>query len=284
MIARAGSIARAGAYAAAMRTLSLLLACAGLAGCAHKPAADAAAPTITHPGCFLLYDLASGSQREVGADACAHATVPASTFKIPHALIALQTGVVTDPDAEVPWDGTKMWNPAWERPHSLASAIRESAVWFFQRTAAAIGRERMQASLTAMRYGNATVTGELTTFWLDDGSLRITGPQQLDFLVRMFRRELTIDRAHVDTLERMLLTDAALLRSRLPDDEPVPVTQATIRAKTGAARGVSWWVGRVQGPAGDFVFVSRVEGEGPPGKKSLAMRAGVKALQQSGAL
>lgn len=273
-----------------MRTLSLFLACAGLAGCAHTPAAATAGPTaavgptISHPGCFLLYDLVSGSQREVGADSCAHATVPASTFKIPHALIALQTGVVTDPDAEVPWDGTKMWNPAWERPHSLASAIRDSTVWFFQRTAVAIGRARMQASLTAMRYGNATATGDLTTFWLDDGSLRITGQQQLDFLVRMFRHALAIDRAHIDTLERMLLTDAALMRSRLPDDEPVPVTQTTIRAKTGTAQGVSWWVGRAQGPAGDFVFVSRVEGDAPPSKKSLAMSAGIKALQQAGAL
>jgi len=284
-----GSIGRDRAYGASMRTLSLFFASAALAGCAHAtPAAPAPTaaiePAIEHPGCFLLHDLTSGKQREVGPESCAHALVPASTFKIPHALIALQTGVVSDPDAEVPWDGTKMWNPAWERPHSLATAIRDSVVWLFQRTAVAIGRERMHEFLTTMRYGNTAVTGELTTFWLDDGSLRITGDQQLDFLVRMFRRELHIDRAHVDTLERMMLTDAALMRSRLPDDEPVPATQATIHAKTGTDQGVSWWVGRVKGPAGDFVFVSRVESDAPPSKKSLAMSAGIKALQQAGAL
>jgi len=109
----------------------------------------------------------------------------------------------------------------------------------------AIGPERMQELLTAMHYGNAAVTGELTTFWLDDGSLRITGQQQLEFLLRLFRRELPIDPQHIDTLERMLLTDAALMRSRLPADMPVPTTQATIRAKTGTAQGVSWWVGRI---------------------------------------
>lgn len=271
-----------------MRLLSLFLAYAGLAGCAHASAtatADtAASPAIEHPGCFLLHDLTSGAQRRVHPESCAHATSPASTFKIPHALIALQTGVVSDPDAEVPWDGTRMWNPAWERPHSLASAIRDSAVWFFQRTAVAIGRERLQGSLTAMRYGNAEVAGELTTFWLDDGSLRITGDQQLEFLLRMFRRELAIEPGHVETLERMMLTDAALMRSRLPEDEPVPVTAATIRAKTGTGQGVSWWVGRVQGPRGDFVFVSRVETDAPPSGTSLAMSAGIKALQQAGAL
>lgn len=56
-----------------------------------------------------------------------------------------------------------------------------------------------------------------------------------------------------------------------------------IRAKTGAADGVSWWVGRVQGP-GDFVFVSRVESDAPAARRSLAMAAGIAALQQAGAL
>ena len=97
--------------------------------------------------------------------------MPASTFKIPHALIALQTGVVTDPDAMVLWDGIRMWSPAWERPHSLATAIRDSVVWFFQRTAVAIGRDRLHESLKSMRYGNTEVAGELTTFWLDDADV-----------------------------------------------------------------------------------------------------------------
>jgi beta-lactamase class D len=282
--APAGSIARRGAFAPTMRALTLFLACAGLAGCAAKPATAAPTVTIDHPGCFLLYDLASGEQRGVGPESCAHALVPASTFKIPHALIALETGVIEDPDAKVPWDGTKQWLPAWEQSHSLATAIRESVVWFFQRTAVAIGKQRMQEFLTAMRYGNADVRGSLTLFWLDDGSLRITGDQQLEFLVRLFRRELAIERRHVDTLERMMLTDAALMRERLPDDVPVPVTRASIHAKTGTAQGVSWWVGRVTGPGGDFVFVSRVESDLAPGRKSLAMAAGVAALRQAGAL
>jgi len=149
-----------------MRLFALFLVCAGL-GCAARPAA-AAAPVVDHPGCFILHDLDRGTRLRVHPEACAQATVPASTFKVPHALIALQTGVVTDPAAEVAWDGTPQWNPAWERPHSLASAIRDSTVWFFQRTAKAIGRERMQSFLTALGYGNADVSGELTTFWLDD--------------------------------------------------------------------------------------------------------------------
>ena len=263
-----------------MRLLPLVLACAGL-GCASRPAAAAA---LRHPGCFILHDLDRGTQVRVHPAACGRATVPASTFKIPHALIALQTRVITDPMAEVAWDGTPQWNEAWERPHSLATAIRDSVVWFFQRTAVAIGRERMQSFLEALDYGNAEASGELTTFWLDDGALRITGDEQLDFLLRMFRRELPIDRAHVDTVERLMLSDEQVLAPRLPPGEKLPVTDAKIHAKTGTGRGVSWWVGRVTGPRGDFVFVSRVTTTGEPARKSPALTAGLRALVQARAL
>jgi beta-lactamase class D len=262
-----------------MRALSLVFVCA--TGCASQVAAR----EPVHPGCFLLHDLERGTTLKVHPEACARATVPASTFKLPHALIALQTGVVTDPDAVVAWDGVKRWREAWNQPHSLASAVHDSVVWFFQRTAEAIGRERMRAQLLAMRYGNAAVDGPLTWFWLDDGSLRVTGEQQLDFLLRMFRRELTtIDARHVDTLERMMITDRALFAARLPAGAAMPNTRATIRAKTGAATGVSWWVGRVTGPRGDFVFVSRVEPPGEPTSVSQAMVAGLAALERAGAL
>jgi len=263
-----------------MRALSVFLVCAGL-GCASRPAAAAA---VQHPGCFILKDLERGTELRIHPEYCAEATVPASTFKVPHALIALQTGVVTDPTAEVAWDGTPMWNPEWQRPHSLASAIRVSVVWFFQRTAVAIGRERMQEFLTAFNYGNADASSELTTFWLDGGSLRITGDQQHDFLLRMFRRELSIDAAHVDTVERLMLSDEQMLASRLPAGEKWPKTSAKIHAKTGTDRGVSWWVGRVTGPAGDFVFVSRVATKGEPSRKSPALAAGLRALKRAGAL
>ena len=263
-----------------MRLLPLVLACAGFA-CASRPTAAAA---VRHPGCFILHDLERGTQIEVHPEACAQATVPASTFKVPHALIALQTAVVTDPAAEVAWDGTPQWNKGWERPHSLASAIRESVLWFFQRTAVAIGRERMQSFLKRLDYGNAEVSGELTRFWLDGGSLRITGDEQLDFLRRLARRELPIDRAHVETVERLMLSDEQTLASRLPPGARWPATEAKIHAKTGTARGWSWWVGRVTGPRGDFVFVSRVATKGEPSTKSQALAAGLRALVQAKAL
>ena len=59
--------------------------------------------------------------------------LPASTFKIPNSIIALETGVVEDPDKDVfKWDGvTRSFEP-WNKDHTLRSAIAVSAVPVYQ--------------------------------------------------------------------------------------------------------------------------------------------------------
>src|SRR6187455_3197437 len=107
----------------------------------------AAATASRHPGCFLLEDVDTHERVVVGGDECAVSTIPCSTFKIPHAIIALETGVLADASHVERWDGTEQPMDAWERDHDLGSAIRNSVVWYFRRTAAAIGPDRMRAEL-----------------------------------------------------------------------------------------------------------------------------------------
>ncbi len=71
--------------------------------------------------------------------------LPASTFKIPNALIALETGVVQDPDKDgFKWDGVTRSIEAWNKDHTLRSAIAVSAFPVFQEIARRIGEERMK--------------------------------------------------------------------------------------------------------------------------------------------
>ena len=246
-------------------------------------------PPITHAGCFMLSRFDGSESVTVHPEDCARATLPASTFKIPHALIALQTGVVTDVDGSVDWDGTRYPEmKAWERDHNLTSAIRDSVVWYFQRTAKAVGRERMQAWLETLHYGNADASGSLTEFWLDDGSLVITAPQQLDFWGRMVRGELAIDSRHVDTVMSIVEAPIDFWQGRLPAGESPPPSTATLHAKTGTgstpSQSVTWWVGTVDGPRGKWLFVSRVISAGPYAGFSPAVREGMHALAQAAVL
>ncbi|HET6582701.1 MAG TPA: penicillin-binding transpeptidase domain-containing protein, partial [Nannocystaceae bacterium] len=269
---------------AALAVVTLVLGC-------DRPAATSAAPTtpstaaptdassepaalpevaLDHPGCFEIVALdgpagAEPRRHEASAGECAVPTIPASTFKIPHALVALQTGVVADPDAMVKWDGAKYWLKSWERDHSLRTAIEESVVWFFQRTAEQIGRERMREQLAKLDYGDAEVDGDIREFWLAGGSLEITCDEQLDFVVRMFRDELAIDATHVAIVQSIMKSDLARWQPRVPKDFTVPASTATVWAKTGTdavdGKRITWWMGAIEGPKGRFAFVSRVRDE-----------------------
>ena len=73
-------------------------------------------------------------------DRSGEARLPASTFKIPNSLIALETGVVEDPDKDVfKWDGVKRSIEAWNMDHTMRTAIAVSAVPVYQEIARRIG-------------------------------------------------------------------------------------------------------------------------------------------------
>lgn len=245
---------------------------------------------VQHPGCFVVLDLAGGptARHDATPGECDRATIPASTFKIPHALIALQTGVVRDPEETVPWDGTDQWLDAAERDHSLRSAIVESVLWFFRRTATEIGPSRMQQWLTTLDFGNAKVAGKIDLFWLAGGSLEVSPLEQVDFYERMFHGELAVDPAHVATVTDIMRSDLLRWKARVGPEFAFPSSTATVWAKTGTDEvdGVrlTWWVGVVQGPKGKHAFASRVLDRGELGARSPAVEHGIAALVELGML
>lgn len=259
---RRRKIAQLEVRATAVLTAALLtagvLAVVGPAGAA----AGGQTPRVNDGECFLLSRADGAGLQVLGGGECDVRTAPASTFKIPHALIALQEGVIT-PATLIKWDGTKYGFRSWRRDHTLESALRSSVYPFFQRTAAAIGRERMIARLRELPYGSDSFDGELTTFWTN-GDLEISPREQLTFLQRMFTGGLPIDRAHVEVVKRAL----AMPRGRISNAagmHPFPLrwpAGTVVRAKTGNAnvRGerISWLVGELESNGRAYVFAARV--------------------------
>jgi len=161
--------------------------------------------------------------------------LPASTFKIANSLIALETGVVEDPDKDVfKWDGVKRWNEAWNKDHTLRSAIAVSAFPVYQEIARRIGPERMQKFVDLLEYGNRDIGGGIDQFWVS-GALRIDPVQQVDFVDRLRRGTLPVSKRSQD-----------LVRDIMPVTK---VGDATIHAKTGLTDrdhgSLAWLVGWV---------------------------------------
>lgn len=183
------------------------------------------------------------------------AKLPASTFKIPNSLIALETGVVADPDKDVfKWDGVTRSIEAWNKDHTLRSAIAVSAVPVYQEIARRIGAERMQKYVDLLDYGNRDIGGGIDQFWLT-GNLRIDPIQQVDFVDRLRRGVLPVSRRSQD-----------LVRDILPVTK---VGDATIRAKSGllgAEAGkpqLGWMVGWAEKGSLQTVFAMNMDVRDP---------------------
>jgi beta-lactamase class D len=179
------------------------------------------------------------------------AMLPASTFKIPNSLIALETGVVADPDKEVfKWDGVKRSIEPWNRDHTLRSAFAVSAVPVYQDIARRIGAERMRKYLDLFEYGNRDIGGGIDRFWLT-GKLRIDPMQQVDF---------------VDRLRRGVLPASKRSQQLVRDILPVTkVGDSVIRAKSGllgaevGKPSLGWMVGWAEKGTEQTVFALNMD-------------------------
>lgn len=177
--------------------------------------------------------------------------LPASTFKIANSLIALETGVVGDPDRDIfKWDGVVRSIDAWNRDHTMRTAIAASAVPVYQEIARRIGAERMQKYVDLLEYGNRDIGGGVDQFWLT-GSLRIDPFQQIDFIDRLRRGALPVSKRSQELVRDIL-----------------PVTSSgdsTIRAKTGLVSAqagkppLGWLVGWAEKGSAQTVFALNLD-------------------------
>jgi beta-lactamase class D len=192
---------------------------------------------------------------------------PASTFKVAHALAALDAGVI-QADEVIRYDGRPWPHESYRHDQTLTSAIRDSVLWYFQELARRLGTERERAYLQKLDYGNADVSSGLTTFWLYQ-SLRVSPEEQERFLVRLFEDALPVSHDAQKLVRTALLQPAGMVVNATgehPFARPWP-GGTVVSAKTGSASrpdqpDVRWLVGHVRRGARQWIFVSNVVGDG----------------------
>lgn len=213
--------------------------------------------------CFVLHELGVGEVRRSPVEACGTRVTPASTFKIPHALAALDSGVLASADVSFPFEGPSAADvpDVWKRDHTLATAMRYSVVWYFQRVATMLGAEREHEYLARFNYGNQDSSSGLNTFWLDE-SLRISPDEQARFLVRLYDDTLPVSRDAMRRVRDILVQPPGVVVNAFgehPFDAPWP-EGTVVSAKTGSSERVTWLVGNVRRQGRSWVFVSCVIG------------------------
>jgi beta-lactamase class D len=195
-------------------------------------------------GTFLLYDLKKNQYLIYNAKRANTGYVPASTFKIFNSLVALETGAVKDKNEVIKWDGVKREIPEWNQDHSMKTAIKVSAVWFYQELARRIGEKRMQNYINLSNYGNRNIGGGIDKFWLT-GDLRITPKEQIDFLVKLHNNNLLFSPRAIAIVKNIIINEKT--------------DNYILRGKTGWEGKVGWYVGYLERDGNTYFFATQLD-------------------------
>ena len=230
-------------------------------------ALPAASLADVRPVCTLVVEAGTGAAVLREGD-CGTRWSPASTFKVPLALMGFDAGILTSPETpEVPFRaGYVDWRPEWRRPATPRTWMRDSVVWYSQWLTPQLGLARMQAYLDAFDYGNRDLSGRpgdgdgLTGAWLGS-SLQISPQEQVAFLRRMLDGGLPVSAAAVANTGAIL-------------DHGTTAGGWHVRGKTGAAaprradgspdraHPIGWFVGWAEKAGERVVFARLVQQEG----------------------
>lgn len=215
-------------------------------------------------GAFVLYDSKNNRYLRHNEARCKVRFTPASTYKIPNALIGLETGAVKDADTLIGWDKVKYpdqnWTEApfvhWKKDHTLATAMKYSVVWYFRELAMRVGEERMKSYLAKFDYGNQDISGGLASkqmfeaFWLNS-SLKISADEQIEFLRKFYDGKLPVSKRSTDIVKQILVL------------EETP--NYKLSGKTGGVgnlngKAFGWFVGYVETKDNTYFYALNIDG------------------------
>ena len=199
-------------------------------------------------GAFLIFDPQRNAFYSNDFSWCQERDLPASTYKIPHSIIALETGVVADQNTLFTWDGEPRQLKIWEQDLNFRQAFHYSCVPCYQSIARQIGPERMKEHLQPFNYGYMQFdSSNIDRFWLE-GESQINQWGQIDFLRRFFYQELPISERTYGLMRDLMLIDQS------PDYR--------LSGKTGWAirdgQNSGWFVGYLERGEAVYFFATRV--------------------------
>nr|AMP50754.1 classD [uncultured bacterium]AMP50792.1 classD [uncultured bacterium] len=143
-------------------------------------------------GVILIYDPQTQTYYSNDFELAKKSILPASTFKIPNTIIALETQVMQSDTTMILWDGQQRAFDIWEKDMTLREAFQASCVPCYQEIARKIGVKNMTAYLSKLGFGDMDVTDQnIDLFWLT-GKSNISPMEQISFLERFLTKKLPI--------------------------------------------------------------------------------------------
>lgn len=180
------------------------------------------------------------------------AYLPASTFKVVNSLIGIESNVVANDSAFIPWNGVPWMKDACNKDLPMYLAFRESCVPWFRELARRIGKDTMQFWLDSLGYGSRygrAVINRLDSFWLDN-SVKITADEQLGLMKKLYFDQLPFKKWTQGRVKSMMMVETN--------------NQYQLAYKTGTGvnekgHSIGWVIGWIEENKHPYPFVLQIE-------------------------
>lgn len=233
----------------------------------------AALATFAHarPICTIVADAATG-KAVLHEGQCADRVTPASTFKIPLALMGYDHGFLKDERAPVEHfkPGDPDWGgAAWHQPIDPVRWLQYSVVWYSQRITHAMGADAFQGYVRKFDYGNMDVSGDpgrnnsLDRSWIIS-SLKISPEEQVGFLRKVVNRQLPVSAQSYEMVDHVVqkwtLPGGVIVQGKTGTGAPGPGNTSP-DGTWDQAHAYGWFIGWARKGDKTYVFANLLQDE-----------------------
>jgi beta-lactamase class D len=206
-------------------------------------------------GCFGMFDNGHGEFTIYNYNHYKDSMfLPASTYKMVNALIAVETGLVLSDSTLLKWDGVSRTNTDWNADLTLQKAFEVSSVPHFQALARQIGPQRMLKYLDSLKFTDtklfhndtSLLRKSIDSFWLNN-TFKVLPDEMLGFVKKLYFNQLSGFQPRTHRVVQKIM-----LREKN--------TQYELAYKTGwgqdpKGRQVGWIVGWIEENKHPYFFV-----------------------------
>ena len=207
-------------------------------------------------GSFIVHDMNNDKSFVYDEDRVKKRFTPASTFKIPNSIIAIEENILKGAESIIEWDSVEYRNPQWNKDLTLKEAFRVSCLPCYITIADQVGEETYKKYLKLFEYGNQSTIVEMDNslikkaFWVH-GEIRISQEEQINFLRKLYDYKLPASKYAIDVTKGILVDEKT--------------NQYTLRGKTGRGtdlltkKEIGWYIGYLEKDGNIYFFATNIE-------------------------
>lgn len=205
---------------------------------------------VSYPDQKVLYESGECDQRQP----------PASSFKIPLAVIGFDSRLLTDAHTpSIPYkDEYKSDMEIQKKTTDPTIWMKDSIVWYSQQLTLKLGADKFQTYVDQFDYGNKDLSGGLTTAWLGT-SLKISPREQVMFLTKLLNNDLGVSK------EATAKTIAVMPEFSSADWEVFGKTGTSwdrdVKGEYYRSKPLGWFVGWANKDGHKIVFAKLIRGD-----------------------